>query len=191
MVLTHAHMDHIGFVPYLFKFGYEGPVYCTPPTRDLAALLLSDYIKLSQGSGGTPLYGEKDIRKMLMHTITRDYGEVTNITDELKLTYHNAGHILGSATVHLHVGEGMYNIVHTGDMKYGFTRLYDPASHKYPRIDSLFIESTYGGNNDITKNRDEAERELMEVDKSNSRRRRKGNSAALRSGKGAGDAAGA
>ena len=163
VVLTHAHMDHIGFVPYLFKFGYEGPVYCTPPTRDMAALLLNDYLKLSARAGGTPLYGEKDIRKMLTHMITRDYGEVTNITDELKLTYHNAGHILGSATVHLHVGEGMYNIVHTGDMKYGFTRLYDPANTKYPRIDSLFIESTYGGNNDITKNRGDAERELMEV----------------------------
>ncbi len=166
VVLTHAHMDHIGFVPYLFKFGYEGPVYCTPPTRDMAALLLNDYIKLSAKSGGTPLYGEKDIRKMLTHMITRDYGEVTNITDELKLTYHNAGHILGSSTVHLHVGEGMYNIVHTGDMKYGFTRLYDPASVKYPRIDALFIESTYGGNGDITKNRGDAERDLMEVIKS-------------------------
>jgi KH/beta-lactamase-domain protein len=161
VVITHAHMDHIGFVPYLFKYGYEGPVYCTPPTRDLAALLLSDYVKLSQRVGGTPLYDEKDIRKMLMHTITRDYGEVTNITDELKLTYHNAGHILGSATVHLHVGEGMYNIVHTGDMKYGFTRLYDPTSTRYPRVDALFIESTYGGHADVTRSRDEAERELM------------------------------
>lgn len=166
VVLTHAHMDHIGFVPYLFKFGYEGPVYCTPPTRDMAALLLNDYIKLSARSGGTPLYGEKDVRKMLTHTITRDYGEVTNITGELKLTYHNAGHILGSSTVHLHVGEGMYNIVHTGDMKYGFTRLYDPASTKYPRIDALFIESTYGGSGDVTKNRGDAERDLMEVIKS-------------------------
>jgi Predicted metal-dependent RNase, consists of a metallo-beta-lactamase domain and an RNA-binding KH domain len=89
--------------------------------------------------------------------------EVTNITDELKLTYHNAGHILGSATVHLHVGEGMYNIVHTGDMKYGFTRLLDPASVKYPRVDALFIESTYGGPRDISQNRHDTERELMEL----------------------------
>ena len=163
VILTHAHMDHTGFVPYLFKYGYEGPVYCTPPTRDLMALLLNDYLKLVQRSGGTPLYDEKDIKKMLMHTVTRDYGEVTNITDELKLTYHNAGHILGSATVHLHVGEGMYNIVHTGDMKYGFTRLFDPAKTKYPRIDSLFIESTYGGQNDITPNRHESERNLMDT----------------------------
>ncbi len=163
VILTHAHMDHIGFVPYLFKFGYEGPVYCTPPTRDLAALLLYDYVKLVQRSAGTPLYEEKDIKKMLTHIVTRDYGEVTNVTDEIKLTYHNAGHILGSSLVHLHIGEGLYNIVHSGDMKYGFTRLLDQADTKYPRIDALFIESTYGGSRDITANRQDAEIELMNL----------------------------
>ncbi len=162
VVLTHAHMDHMGFIPYLYKFGYQGPVYCTPPSRDLAALLLYDYVKLVQKTGGTPLYGEKDIKTMLMHMITRDYGEVTNVTDEIKLTYHNAGHILGSGIVHLHIGEGLYNIVHTGDMKYGYTRLFDQADSRYPRIDALFIESTYGGHKDITKDRAQAEIELMD-----------------------------
>ncbi len=162
VILTHGHMDHMGFVPYLYKFGYSGPVYCTPPTRDLAALLLYDYTKLVQKSGGTPLYGEKDIKAMLTHMITRDYGEVTNVTDEIKLTYHNAGHILGSGIAHLHIGEGMYNIVHTGDMKYGFTRLFDPADTRYPRIDALFIESTYGGANNITPDRQDAEAMLVD-----------------------------
>ena len=163
VILTHAHMDHIGFVPYLFKFGYDGPVYCTPPTRDLAALLLFDYMKLVQRSGGTPLYEEKDVKKMLAHMVTRDYGEVTNVTEEVKLTYHNAGHILGSSVVHLHIGEGMYNVVHTGDMKYGFTRLLDQADTRYPRIDSLFIESTYGGPKNIGVNRQDAEVQLMQL----------------------------
>ena len=161
VILTHAHMDHMGFIPYLYKFGYTGPVYCTPPSRDLAALLLYDYIRLVAKSGGTPLYGEKDVKNMLMHTVTRDYGEVTNVTDEIKLTYHNAGHILGSGTVHLHIGEGMYNIVSTGDMKYGFTRLLNEADTRYPRVDALFIESTYGGPSDITTNRKQAELDLM------------------------------
>ncbi len=163
VILSHAHMDHAGFVPYLFKYGYDGPVYATPPTRDLMALLLNDYTRLVVRSGGTPLYDEKDIKKMLMHMVVRDYGEVTNITDEIKLTYHNAGHILGSATIHLHIGEGLYNIVHTGDMKYGFTRLFDPASVRYPRIDALFIESTYGGSGDRTPNRYDAEKHIMSI----------------------------
>jgi hypothetical protein len=163
VILTHAHMDHMGFIPYLFKFGYEGPVYCTPPSRDLAALLLFDYIKLVQRSGGTPIYEEKDVKKMLSHMITRDYGEVTNVTNEVKLTYHNAGHILGSSVVHLHIGEGMYNIVHSGDLKYGFTRLLDQADTKYPRVDALFIESTYGGPRDVTMNRQFAETQLMDT----------------------------
>jgi KH/beta-lactamase-domain protein len=163
VILTHGHMDHIGFVPYLFKFGYEGPVYCTPPTRDLAALLLYDYTKLVIRGGGTPLYEEKDIKKMLSHMVTRDYGEVTNVTDEVKLTYHNAGHILGSGLVHLHIGEGLYNVVHSGDLKFGFTRLLDQADIRYPRIDSLFIESTYGGPRDVTSNRQDAELQLMDL----------------------------
>ncbi len=166
VILTHSHMDHMGFVPYLFKFGYEGPVYCTPPTRDLAALLLFDYVKLVQRGGGTPIYDDKDIRKMLTHMITRDYGEVTNVTDEIKLTYHNAGHILGSSVVHLHIGEGMYNIVHSGDLKYGFTRLLDQADTRYPRVDALFIESTYGGSRDVMTNRQFAEMQLMDLIKS-------------------------
>lgn len=166
VILTHAHMDHMGFVPYLFKFGYSGPVYCTPPTRDLAALLLYDYTRLVMKSGGSPLYGEKDIRTMLTHVITRDYGEVTNVTDEIKLTFHNAGHILGSSTVHLHIGEGLYNIVSTGDMKYGFTRLLNEAETRYPRVDALFIESTYGGPRDITVNRKQAELDLITAIKS-------------------------
>jgi KH/beta-lactamase-domain protein len=166
VILTHAHMDHIGFVPYLFKYGYEGPVYCTSPTRDLSALLLYDYVRLVQRNAGTPLYEEKDIKKMLTHMITRDYGEVTNVTDEIKLTYHNAGHILGSSVVHLHIGEGLYNVVHSGDLKYGFTRLLDQADTRYPRIDSLFIESTYGGFRDVTPNRQDSETQLMELIKS-------------------------
>ncbi|RLG18557.1 beta-CASP ribonuclease aCPSF1, partial [Candidatus Micrarchaeota archaeon] len=163
VVLSHAHLDHSGFIPYLYKYGYDGPVYCTPPTRDLMALLQFDYIKvLSKGDTPAP-YETKHVRKMLDHVVVRDYEDVTDITPEIKLTFHNAGHILGSAMVHLHIGEGLHNLVYTGDLKYGFTKLFDPANAAFPRVETIFLESTYGGRKDIQPVRQEAERKLMEA----------------------------
>jgi hypothetical protein len=76
---------------------------------------------------------------------------------------YNAGHILGSASVHLHVGEGAHNLVYSGDIKFGFTKLFEPATTKFPRLETLFIESTYGGRNDITINRFESEKRLTDI----------------------------
>lgn len=161
VIVTHAHLDHSGFVPYLFAYGFDGPVYCTPPTRDLMVLLQMDYIGvMSKNSSATPPYGIRDIQKQLAHTITFDYGEVMDITPELKLTFYNAGHILGSAMVHLHIGEGLHNLVFSGDIKYGFTRLFDQANTTFPRMETLFVESTYGGKSDITPNRYDTEKRL-------------------------------
>ena len=62
VVITHAHVDHIGMLPVLFRYGYKGPVYCTPPTRDLMTLLQIDYIKVSQAEGNDPPYSKADIQ---------------------------------------------------------------------------------------------------------------------------------
>ena len=164
VVISHGHMDHMGFLPYLFAYGYEGPVYCTPPTRDLMVLLQQDYINLCKKSLNIePLYTKKDIHNELKHIIPVDYNEVVDITPEIKMTLYNAGHILGSASVHLHVGEGAHNLVYTGDMKFGFTRLFDPANIRFPRVETLLIESTYGGRNDIIINRFESEKRLTDI----------------------------
>ncbi len=160
VILTHAHLDHSGFVPYLYAYGYDGPVYCTAPTRDLMVLLQSDYVDVVNKSGKKAPYLDKHIRKAMNNTIVRDYGEVTDISPEIKLTFHNAGHILGSAQVHLHIGEGLHNLVFTGDLKYGHTRLFAPADTVFPRVETLFIESTYGGRDDSMPPRGEIERRL-------------------------------
>ncbi len=163
VILTHAHLDHSGFVPYLFAYGFDGPVYCTPPTRDLTILLQMDYINVTaKNSSGSPPYGVKDIQKELSHMICFDYGEVMDITPEIKLTFYNAGHILGSAQVHLHIGEGLHNLVFSGDLKYGFTKLFDQATTQFPRIETLFMESTYGGRASMMPNRYETDTKLVQ-----------------------------
>ena len=163
VIVTHAHLDHSGLVPALFKYGYTGPVYCTPPTRDLMSLLQIDMLKVAHSEGKKVPYDSSHIRDMIRNCITLKYGETTDITPDIRITFHNAGHILGSALVHLHIGEGIYNIVFTGDIKFEKTWLFNPAISKFPRIETLVIESTYGGHHDLQPSRDEATERLKEV----------------------------
>ena len=157
VIISHAHLDHSGFLPALYKYGYDGPVYCTEPTLPLMTLLQQDMVKLGQIEGTRLVYDMRDIREVIKHSITVPYGLVTDVAPDIKLVFNNAGHILGSATVHLHVGEGAHNIVYTGDYKYGKTQLLEPAFWNYPRVETLITECTYGTKEDIMPPRDEVE----------------------------------
>ncbi len=163
VVISHAHMDHIGFLPYLFKLGYRGPVYMTEPTRDLGALLLFDYLDILAKDNKEPPFTERDVKEMLKYCIIRDYREVTDIAPDMRLTFHNAAHVLGSASVHLHIGEGAHNLVYSADIKYGFTRLFNNVDINYPRLETLIVESTYGGKDDIQTPREETEAQFLKV----------------------------
>ena len=145
VIVSHSHLDHSGLIPYLFKFGYRGPIYCTAPTRDVMSLLQLDAIKIMVNEGKDPLYSQDDVKEMVKHTICLDYEEVTDITPDVRITLYNAGHILGSSMVHLHIGNGLHNLVYTGDLKFGRSQLLEPAATSYPRLETLIIESTYGG----------------------------------------------
>ncbi len=163
VILTHAHLDHSGLIPFLYKHGYRGPVYMTEPTLPLTVLLLEDLINVSERSGVRYLpFRYEDIKTMIKHTITLRYKQVTDISPDIKLTFFNAGHILGSALVHLHITEGVLNMVFTGDFKYAPTKLLDPAHSSFTRAEILIMESTYGGREDIT-NRIESEEELKRI----------------------------
>ena len=163
VVLSHAHIDHCGFIPYLYKYGFKGPVYCTEPSRDVAALLLLDYIKIQRAEGQDPIFSADDIKEMMKHTITLEYDEVSDITPDVRITLYNAGHILGSAMVHLHIGNGLHNILYSGDQKYGKTLLLEPAVTLFPRLETLMLEATYGGKDNIMPHRQETDEDLMNI----------------------------
>ncbi len=163
VVLTHAHLDHSGLLPLLFKYGYTGPVYATSPTRDLAVLLQNDYLKVSHSENHKLSYESKHVRDELKHTISLKYNETADITPDIRLTFYNAGHILGSAAVHLHIGEGLYNVVLSGDQKYEKTWLFNPAVNRFPRVETLMLESTYAGRDDYSYTRNEATNTLIDV----------------------------
>ncbi|UPM41997.1 beta-CASP ribonuclease aCPSF1 [Halocatena salina] len=163
VVLTHAHLDHSALIPLLFKYGYDGPIYCTEPTRDLMGLLTLDYLDVAAKEGRTPPYESEMVREALKHTIPLEYGDVTDIAPDVKLTLHNAGHILGSAVSHFHIGDGLYNVAFSGDIHYEDTRLFNGAVNEFPRVETLVMESTYGGRNDYQTDQADSEQKLMEV----------------------------
>lgn len=163
IILSHAHTDHCALIPYLYKMGYKGPVYLTAPTRDISALLALDYIGVAYKQATTPLYKPEDIKEMVRHSICLNYGEVSDIAPDIRITFYNAGHVLGSCVVHVNIGNGLHNFVYTADTNYRKTRLLDPAVNFFPRVETVTIESTYGAKDDILPTRQEVESRFLEL----------------------------
>ena len=163
VVIGHAHLDHSGFLPALCKYGYRGPIYCTEPTLPMMNLIQMDAIKVSNAQGKVPLYAERDVRQVMRQAITLPYNTVTDISPDIKLVLANAGHILGSAICHFHIGNGDHNFVYSGDIKFGKSILFEAADWRFPRAETLLIESTYGLKADIQPSRQEVESAFISV----------------------------
>jgi len=157
VVIGHAHLDHTGFLPVLCKYGYKGPIYCTEPTLPMMNLIQLDAIKVASAQGRTPMYSDRDVKQIMRQAITLPYGTVTDISPDIKLVLANAGHILGSALCHFHIGNGDHNFVYSGDIKFAKSILFEAASWNFPRVETLLIESTYGAKEDIQPSRQEVE----------------------------------
>lgn len=156
VIISHAHLDHCGAVPILCKYGYDGPVYCTEPTFPIMISVLQDYVSRSK----EPLYSTRDIESLITHVIPLNFGAVTDISPDVRITFANSGHMIGSASTHLHIGNGDHNIVYTGDLKFGRLNTVDNAFWNYPRAETLVIESTNGNRDDKFVTRDVAEEYL-------------------------------
>lgn len=165
IILSHAHLDHSGLIPYIYKMGYKGPLYLTEPTRDIAALSCLDMIGIAYKQAASPLFRGEDVKEMVRHSIALNYGEVTDITPDIRITFYNAGHVLGSAQIHINIGNGLHNFVYGADTKYSKTRLLDPAVNHFPRVETLTLEATYGSKDDVLPPRKDVEARFVELAK--------------------------
>jgi metallo-beta-lactamase family protein len=159
MILSHAHIDHCGLIPKLIKDGYQGKVYATPATKDLAAILLADsagiqesdlkFVNKTRAAQGktylSPLYVMEDAVRAMEHFVTVDYGKWFTIDENVQFMYLDAGHIIGSATVHLKIIENgkETHLTFSGDLgRYRDIILKSPDV--FPQADYIIMESTYG-----------------------------------------------
>ncbi|MGX5818708.1 MBL fold metallo-hydrolase RNA specificity domain-containing protein [Chitinophaga lutea] len=159
MILSHAHIDHSGLVPRLCKLGYGGPIYCTPATRDLSEILLLDSAEIQEDDVKyvnkknarenkpyvQPLYTVQDAKRAVEQLKPVPYGEWTTIDDDVDVLFTDAGHIIGSACVHLRIKEGgrTQHLTFSGDIgRYGDPILKSPE--EFPQADYIIMESTYG-----------------------------------------------
>lgn len=163
IVLSHAHTDHSALIPYLYKMGYRGPVYMTEPTRDISALLALDFVGVAFKQATAPIFRAEDIKEMVKHSICLNYGEVFDITPDIRITFYNAGHVIGSAATHINIGNGLHNLVYTADTNYRKTRLLDPAVNIFPRVETVTLEATYGSKEDVLPPRHETEEKFVEL----------------------------
>lgn len=159
VVLSHAHVDHCGLLPKLVKEGFKGKIWCTPPTAELAKVLLLDsahiqemdiqYTNKKRERDGKellqPLYTEEDVMNTLPKFSVINYNNETEIEEGVSLLFTDCGHILGSAAVNLKIKDGYDNIrlTFSGDVgRYRDIILRSPQS--FPQADIILMESTYG-----------------------------------------------
>ena len=171
VVLSHAHIDHSGLIPYIVKMGFKGDIYCTPATRDLCALMLTDTAFIQEQDVRTynkkidkqnphkekgkkykiePLYTQQDVNKAMKHFVTYSYDRRFRVFDDVLLTFTNSGHMLGGAVCSLEIYENDTNdqkrwkrLTYTGDIGRKHCHIL-PSPQLFPQCDYLICESTYG-----------------------------------------------
>ena len=174
LILSHAHIDHSGLIPYIYKQGFRGTVLCTPATRDLCSIMLADAGRIQVADVHTfnkkrkalgelpvePIYDETDAQECMSCFISVPYHKKFNIEGEVTVEFFDAGHILGSSCVYLEIKDGrrLIKLGFTGDIgRYDKRILKDPEP--FPQVDYLIMESTYGDR--IHTTLDTAEQDLL------------------------------
>ncbi len=152
--ISHAHLDHTGYLPHIYTAGYKGDTFATKPTIELTNVLLSDYIRISNPKN----ISKEGMAALSSHFKIIEYGKAFKFRD-LTIKFIPAGHILGSALIC--VSDGRSKLVYTGDINLMKTRLLDGADLKNLEADTLITESTYGAKKDIFPREHDTEQRLL------------------------------
>lgn len=156
VLLSHAHIDHCGEIPKLIKEGYNGNIYCTSATRDLTSIVLMDSAKINSDIDN-PVYNENDVLDSLYHFRCHAYGKTKTLSDKIRYTAYDAGHILGSSMFSIDVkhkrsflqklfkkGNDKFNVLFTGDLGRENNPITNDPATDMPAPDYIIMESTYG-----------------------------------------------
>ncbi len=158
VVISHAHLDHTGYLPFLINRGYKGKIYATKATKDFTHVLLSDLLKINPDIG----FERKDITKTIQQITQVDYNEKIDVGD-FEIEFYNAGHILGSASIYLTSKINNDTLLYTGDINTRTTYLLDGAETPEKPVNYLITESTYGGYEDKIPSRKQAIKMLCDI----------------------------
>ncbi len=148
VIITHSHLDHIGRLPQLIAGGFSGKIFATPPTIDFTRLILEDSVKIlmekAEHAGVLPLFGQREVEHVMEHFVPVDYYQRMEAAGDINFTYHEAGHILGSALVEVEVNGK--KIIFSGDLGNPPVPLLR-APDFLEEADYVILESTYGDRN--------------------------------------------
>ena len=154
IVITHAHLDHAAYLVHLFKEKRNSKIYVSKPTRDLMQLMLADYMRVSK----TQFDNGKVLNNILTSCVPIDFNQ--KINDGITFSLHNSGHILGSSQVLIHSKKG--NLLYTSDLNTRENRIIDVADRNLT-AQNVIIESTYGGNDDVSPPVPDVHREFKQI----------------------------
>ncbi|MBU0592061.1 MBL fold metallo-hydrolase [Candidatus Micrarchaeota archaeon] len=159
VTISHAHLDHSGYLPHLYAKGAKPNIFLTKPTRDLMGVLLSDYYRIHHGEAGRrKLFSMKDVDGVLKDAKITEYK--TQVNTDFKIMFHTSGHIMGSAITQ--IDEGNRRILFSGDICARKGRVLDPCE-KNLSADTLIVESTYGGVDDIIPSYKESYQKMVAI----------------------------
>jgi predicted metal-dependent RNase len=145
VTISHAHLDHSGYLPHVYAKKAKPRIFVTKPTRDLMGILLSDYLKIHKaGKGRRRLFSERDVERVMRDAQIKEYREP--FKSDFEMAFYNAGHIMGSAMTRVRAGNK--TIMFTGDICMRKTKVLDGCERGL-QADTLIVESTYGRRGEI------------------------------------------